>query len=155
PPDVDLMRALVRSIRSGKVDLKPDATSGWYDYQVYALETFLLPSKGEEGDKLLLTKEYKKRMLEAFEVLIVKRRETHSRQLAMVKGAAAPKDLTIKPRLRVEPCPSFYLRTGRAYAFLANFLEATVGKSALQRLHGLNKEGERQPDLYAELHSMR
>src|SRR5262249_20741490 len=61
----------------------------------------------------------------------------------------------IKPRLRVEPCPSYYLRTARAYAFLANFLEAAVGKEGLQSLRGLCKDGERGQDLYAELHFLR
>jgi hypothetical protein len=66
PPNADLMRELVRRIRSGDVDLKPGPQSGWYEYQAYALETLLLPEKGSEHDKLLLTKAYKKRMLEAF-----------------------------------------------------------------------------------------
>ena len=57
----------------------PSPSSGWYEYQIYALETFLLPEKGEENPKLLLTKAYKKRMLEAFQALMTKRRETHVR----------------------------------------------------------------------------
>jgi hypothetical protein len=140
------------------VDLQPGPNSGWYDYQVYALQTLLLPEKGEEHDKLMLSKAYKKRMLEAFQALITKRRETHARQLgaAAAPMAAPPPPLEkIKPRLRVEPCPSYYLRTARAYAFLANFLEASVGKEALQELHGLKKEGPRTPDLYTELRQMR
>ena len=47
------------------MDLKPRKDGGWYDYQVYALETLLLPERGEETNKLMLTKTYKKRMLEA------------------------------------------------------------------------------------------
>ena len=91
PPNADLMRELVRRIRSGEVDLKPGPDSGWYDCQVYALETLLLPGKGQERDKLLLTKAYKKRMLEAFQALITKRRETHVRQLGpAMAGACRP-----------------------------------------------------------------
>jgi hypothetical protein len=156
PPDADLMRELVRRIRSGEVDLKPKPDSGWYEHQVYALETLLLPERGEERDKLLLTKAYKKRMLEAFQALVTKRRETHVRQLGVAKGepAAAP-PAKVGPRLRVEPCPSYFLRTARAYAFLAHFLEATLGKETLQTLHGLKKEGPRTQNLYAELHHLR
>src|SRR5262249_42982100 len=137
--------------------LKPGPESGWYDHQVYALETMLLPEKGDEKNKLLLTKAYKKRMLEAFQALITKRRETHVRQLgpAAAKSAAEPPPSEVRPRLRVEPCPSYYLRTARAYAFLANFLEATVGKEALAELHGLKQGGQRPQDLYAELAWMR
>src|SRR5262249_52195830 len=61
PETADLMGELIRRIRSGKIDLQPGPRSGWYDYQVYALETLLLPGKGEEHDHLLLTRTYKKR----------------------------------------------------------------------------------------------
>jgi hypothetical protein len=156
PPDTNLMRELVRRIRSGEVDLRPQPNSGWYDHQVYALETLLLPEKGEEKNKLLLTRAYKKRMLEAFQALLTKRRETHVRQLYMAeaKSAKAPPD-KVQPRLRVEPCPSYFLRTARAYGFLGNFLEAALGAPVLQQLHGLTKDGARSPSLLEELHSMR
>lgn len=155
PPDADLMRELVRRIRSGEVDLKPREVSGWYEYQVYALETFLLPEKGDERDRLLLTKNYKKRMLEAFKALITKRRETHLRQHGAGEAMSAQRPTIVQPRLRLEPCPSYYLRTARAYAFLANFLETAVSRDALQSLHGLTKDGQRQLNLHGELESMR
>ncbi len=155
PPGADLMRELIVRIRSGEVDLRPDPNAGWYDHQVYALETLLLPEKGQERDKLLLTKAYKKRMLEAFQALMTKRRETHFRQVMTHVGAAAPPPSEVAPRLRVEPCPTYYLRTARAYAFLANFLEAAVGKDGLEKLHGLKEGGERPRDLWAELAWMR
>ncbi len=158
PPNVDLMKELVKRIRSGEVDLKPKADSGWYEYQVYALETLLLPEKGAEKDKLLLTREYKKRMLEAFKALITKRRETHVRQMAVMAAKAAPPpplEVNVAPRLRVEPAPTYYLRTARAYAFLANFLEAAAGKEALKSLRGLRQGGERSLDLHGELQWIR
>jgi len=160
PAGANLMKELVGRIRSGEIDLAPRANSGWYDHQVYALETLLLAERGEEHDKLMLTKPYKKRMLEAFEALITKRRETHSRQLEMPKAEAAapepPADLqSVRPRLRVEPCPTFYVRTARSYAFLQNFLASSLGEETLRQLHGLKKEGQREPDLNAELTSMR
>ncbi len=160
PPDANLMRELITAIRSGKVDLKPRPDGGWYEYQVYALETLLLPEKGEESNKLLLTKTYKKRMLEAFKALITKRRETHSRQLrpatSEAPGPPPIKELKIvQPRLRVEPNPTYFLRTARSYAFLANFLESTLGESTLKSLHGLREAGPREPNLHAELRSMR
>jgi hypothetical protein len=154
PPDVNLMNELVRRVRSGEVDLSPRPNSGWYDHQAHALET-LLPEKGEERDKLLLTKAYKKRMLEAFKALLTKRRETHLRPFGRTLGLAAlpaiPPVENFRPRLRLEPCPSYYLRTARAYAFLVNFLEAAVGRDALQSLHGLRQGGRRELNLHAEL----
>src|SRR5262249_16062412 len=135
PPGADLMRELIVRIRSGAVDLRPRPDSGWYDHQVYALETLLLPEKGPERDKLLLTRAEKKGMLEAFQALLTKRRETHVRQLMRAVGAAEPPPAEVAPRLRVEPCPTYYLRTARAYSFLANFLDAAVGKDGLGKLH--------------------
>jgi len=133
-------------IRSGAVDLRPRLESGWYDHQVYALETLLLPEKGAERDKLLLTKAYKKRMLEAFQALLTKRRETHVRQLMAAKAHAMARPSEVTPRRRVEPCPTYYLRTARAYSCLANFLDAAVGQDGLGKLHGLKEGGERPAD---------
>jgi hypothetical protein len=156
PADANLMKELVRRIRSGEVDLSPRQDSGWYDYQVYALETMLLPERGEEHDKLLLTRPYKKRMLEAFAALITKRRETHVRQGAAAKAQEAPQELReVRPRLRVEPCPSYFVRTARSYAFLHELLSATLGNEALGQLHGLRQEGQRAPDVATELTAMR
>jgi hypothetical protein len=161
PANVNLMKELVRRIRSGEVDLKPRANSGWYDYQVAALETMLLPERGEEHDKLLLTRPYKKRMLEAFAALMTKRRETHILEAAAATAAAAPpqsgpEELTdVRPRLRVEPSPSYFLRTARSYAFLQNFLTASVGPAALEHLHGLRQADERTENLASELAAMR
>jgi hypothetical protein len=68
------------------------------------------------------------------------------------KQPAVPK---VSPRLRVEPNPTYYLRTARAYAFLTDFLEVSVGKSFLQAMHGLRADGARDLDLYNELHFQR
>jgi len=158
PPNVNLMKELVRRIKSGVVNLKPGKTSGWYEYQVYALETLLLPEKGEEKDKLLLTKSYKKRMLEAFKALITKRRETHIRNDSPARACIAtpPKEITrVSPQLRLEPCPSYYLRTARAYGFLQNFLQSSVGDDTLKKLQGLKKGGMRQVVLSQELDDMK
>ncbi len=154
PWDADLMRTLIAKIRSGSVRLAPGPSSGWYDYQVFALETMLLPGRGEESSKLLLTRAYKERMLEAFKALMTKRRETHARGLKTAAGGMEMPS-QIAPRLRLEPCPTYYLRTARAYAFLADFLESAVGLPALERLHGLREGGERPLSLRDELRSAR
>ena len=161
PAGSDLMRTLVRRIRSGEVDLKPSANDGWFQYQVYALETLLMPSRGQERDKLLLSASYKKRLIEAFKATVTKRIETHVRQLdtAYKTAEARPREIEalkhIEPRLRLEPCPTFYLRTARAYAFLKNFLMATVGQERLAKLHGLRESGPRGIGLSDELDQMR
>jgi hypothetical protein len=150
------MKELIKAIRTGRVDLAPKPESGWYEYQIFALETFLMPEKGHENPKLLLTKAYKKRMLEAFQALVTKRRETHAREIAKAAGAIEGYSrATVKPRLRVEPCPSYYLRTARSYDFLLNFLIAAIGEEGLGSLHGLKAGGERSKTLLEELRWMR
>jgi hypothetical protein len=156
PPDADLMRTLIVKVRLGDVDLAPRPDAGWYAYQIHALETLLLPERGPEYAKLLLTKSYKKRMLEAFKALLTKRRETHVRNVMPMAAAEAPPPPTaVEPRLRVEPALEYYLRTARAYGFLANFLEAAIGEEALKSLHGLRQGGLREPDLRSELLGVR
>ena len=88
---------------------------------------------------------------------MTKRRETHARDLDGQIGSDA-RDASrakVKPRLRVEPCPSYYLRTARSYDFLLNFLLAAVGEDGLASLHGLHEGGERSKTLLEELRSMR
>lgn len=162
PRDADLMLELVKRIRSGEVDLTPrsmdtDSPSGWYDYQVYALETLLVADKGEEHQKLLLSKTYKQRMLDAFKALITKRRETHAKSLAKTAAAAAApqRPKTLEPRLRVEPVPTYYLRTARSYQFLQLALLKYPGEECLKHIKGLKKEGERSVDLATELEEIK
>lgn len=162
PRDADLMLELVKRIRSGEVDLTPrplDATapSGWYDYQVYALETLLVAERGEEHNKLLLSKTYKQRMLDAFKALITKRRETHAKSMAKTTAAAAApqRPKVLEPRLRVEPVPTYYLRTARSYQFLQLALLKFPGEECLKQLKGLRKEGDRGVDLATELEEIK
>ena len=125
---------------------------------MYALETLLLPTRGQESDKLQLTANYKKRLVEAFKALMTKRRETHVRQLSTTVGAPAPPPLRageVRPRLRIEPCPTFYLRNARAYAFVQNLLLATAGDERLAKLHGLRQDGTREANLAEELEAIR
>jgi len=153
----DLMVDFIKAIRSGSLDLKPDANSGWYDYQLYALESFVLPERGAENQKLVLTKKYKLHLIESFKAMVTKHRETHVRQ-GMAAGnaaAAAPvaPDEQLSPRLRVEPNPTYFLRYARGYAFLQKFLVTQVAD--LNALYGARGGGWRKLPLGDELEEMR
>lgn len=158
PDGVNLMAEFIRRVRSGEIDLAPAADDGWYQYQAHALEAMLMPATAQEKDKLLLTAKYKKRLLEAFKALVTKRRETHARQLAVAKALSAAEPIPakqVRPRLRIEPCATFYLRTARAYAFLQDFLSVTIGQERLDGLRGLRKDGARELGLADELDLVR
>ncbi|MCA8918740.1 MAG: hypothetical protein KDB32_06655 [Planctomycetes bacterium] len=152
--DADLMMDLIRAIRDGTVDLTPTKDSGWYDYQLHALETLLLPGKGPENDKLLLTKKYKLRLIEAFKSMVTKTRETHIRQMTDAIGSAAPApEASLSPRLRLEPNPTYYLRIARSYAFIQNYLASVV--EDLNSMPAWRAEGPRDFPLGEELENMR
>ncbi len=59
PAEITFMDILINAIRDSVIDLTPDASSGWYDYQLHALETLLVPELALEADHLLLTASYK------------------------------------------------------------------------------------------------
>jgi hypothetical protein len=133
---------IIAAIRSGALDLTPSADSGWYDYQLYMLETLLVPERGPESDHLLLTAAYKKQLIDTFETIITETRETHVKQLATaVAIAAEPMLMDLYPKLPVEPFPTFCLRAARAYRFLGTFLEATLGPGFLGGLARLHEDG--------------
>jgi len=161
PDGTDLMYEFVRAIRDGTVELSPAPDSGWFDYQVHALETFLLPERGREHEKLVLNKKYKERMLQAFQAILVKRIETHylsrgiQSQVAMSTQKLTSMSGSFSVPLRVEPNPTYFLRMARSYAFLQAHLTATVPKERLDRLHGLWEGGARRVGLAEELEWMR
>jgi hypothetical protein len=139
----NVMDVLIAGIRSGALDLTPSSDSGWYDYQLYALETLLVPERGPESDHLLLTAAYKQKLIDTFKTLITETRETHVKQLATAAGESSsePVPVDIYPKLPVEPFPTFYLRTARAYRFLDTFLRATLGSGFLDGLARVREDG--------------
>ncbi len=132
-PNENIMNRLIRAIQDGNVDLTPDENSGWYDYQVHALETLLVPERGQEGDKLLLSKAYKERLLEAFRTILTKQRELHVGHLyaeQSAESAPIPLEPTIvTPDISLEPTATYYLRSARALRFLENAVTAILGES--------------------------
>jgi hypothetical protein len=152
-----LLDALVRKIQAGDLDLTPREGSGWYDHQLYALETLLVPDEAPESQHLLLTRAYKEKLVETFKSLLVQTRETHVKQVAPVAvPASAPApviDFWIHPKLVVEPFPTFYLRTARAYRFVEATLGSALGPAFLANTSRLLEEGTRGSlTLAEELH---
>lgn len=134
-PRSDVMYDLIRGIRSGKVSLSPEPSSGYYDYQLYALESLVLTDRTQEAQKLLLHSRYKNRLREAFEAMLTKRRETNIKELphfCTVGDHMNPLPQT--PELSIEPCATNYLRTARAYKFLENALRNSFSEKELTEI---------------------
>ncbi len=143
PAGTTIFDVIVSAIRNGDLDLTPDQDSGWYDYQLYALETLLVPEKGIEKDHLFLTAKYKKKLIESFKTMITQIRETHYKGLDLGGvGTAAPMPkYEVYPKLPIEPFPTYYLRTARAYRFLATMLQALLGDQVLADTKALGPDG--------------
>ena len=151
---VNLIRELVKAIRSGKVDLNPNAKSGWFDYQVFATETLLFPDKAVESRHLLRTANYKRRSLETYQASITKRKEIQLlRKELAAREVSLPQDPppTFAPQFRIEPAPTYFLRMARSYQFLGQVLRELVDESTLPQLAGLSEQGLRGQPLLVEL----
>jgi hypothetical protein len=153
PPDTNVMDAFIAGIRAGEVDLTPAADAGWYDYQMWALETLLLPERGAESEHLLLTADYKQKLIDTFRSILTQNRETHVKQIpGFGVGGAGPSETEIYPLYPVEPFPTFYLRTARGYRFLRVYLEGVLGADFLTTTGRLYEDTTRaEPSLLAEL----
>jgi hypothetical protein len=145
PPNANLLDVLIQAIRSGTIDLAPSGASGWYDRQIYALETLLVPDRADEKDHLFLTHRYKQKLVETFKTLVTETRETHVKQLGTfsvkTSGAAVQPMVDVYPLLPVEPFPTFYLRTARAYVFVQTLLASVLGRPFMTTSHRLLETG--------------
>jgi hypothetical protein len=146
-PSANLLDVLIQKITSGAIDLTPTGSSGWYDRQIYALETLLVPDKADEKDHLFLTHGYKEKLVSTFKTLITETRETHAKQLGgfVAELALPPMPVDVYPVLPVEPFPTFYLRTARAYSFVSSLLASVMGSTFLSTAHRALEDGGAGP----------
>lgn len=158
-PRHSVMNRLVEAIRTGELDLTPKVDSGWYDYQIHALETLLLPDKGQEGSKLLLTDRYKRNLIDAFRTILTKKRELHIKNVELIPTLGVRIEglyLRIAPDLRVEPTATYYLRTARGLRFILNVLQAALGNEVeslmLDKDTSLRQKTEEMAALYYGLY---
>jgi len=147
PEGTNLLDVLIGQIRLGKIDLTPTANAGWSDRQLYALETLLVPDRAPEKDHLFLTRRYKEKLIETFKLIVTQNRETHVKQNEISFGGTessadvVARPIDLHPNLPVEPFPTFYLRTARAYRFVENLLKSTMGEAWLASAHRLREDG--------------
>ena len=139
-PDTNLMALIIDAVRSGKLSLEPKLASGWYDYQLYALETLLCPERGMESAKLHLSQEYKKRLENAFTSVLTKQRETHIKRLpetylGCMDDDESPPKVRLSPEFSAEPTLTVYLRLGRGYCFLRQTMTALLGEEELSKIN--------------------
>jgi hypothetical protein len=159
PAGFNLADEMVKRLRAGSLDLKPQPNSGWYDYQTYALEPLALPERMPEGEHLKFDESYRKELVGLLKALLALTRETHIKQLEIPVTAQAPLmppsvHLYISPDLSVEPLATYYLRRARAYRFVRQVLQQTFGAEALAKMQRLTAGGPMNLSLGAELDLM-
>jgi hypothetical protein len=124
PEGFDLADEMVRRLRAGTLDLKPNPASGWYDHQTYALQPLAVPEGMPEAKHLSFNESYRKELAGLFRALLALTRETHIKQLevAMCGSAMGPRPVKVKlyiaPDLTLEPLATYYLRRARSYQFV-------------------------------------
>ncbi|APR75755.1 Hypothetical protein A7982_01101 [Minicystis rosea] len=156
PAGFSLVSEVLRRVRAGTLDLAPTATSGWYDWQTWALETLAAPTRAPEAKKLRLSSAYEAWLEDLFRGLFALTRETHIKQLELPCVGAAMRgrprrEINIRPDLRVEPLPTFYLRRALAYRFVRGVLEAAFGERELSNMRRLRADGPVDAPLAGEL----
>jgi hypothetical protein len=150
-----LMELFIDGIRSGQIDLTPTDDSGFYDYQTYALEPFLLPERAEENERVFLTAKYKERLVSAFKTIMTKNRETHVKTLQTGGIGSVEEPPAGIPLLHLEPQITHLLRLIDAYQFLKAELTSTLGSSFLESAYCINSHGEKSSEnILTELDSI-
>ncbi len=161
PEGFDLGDEMVRRLRAGTLDLKPNAASGWYDHQTYALQALAVLEGMPEGKRLILNESYREELAGLFKALLALTRETHIKQLeqpfcgsAMGSGPPVKVKLYIAPNLTLEPLATYYLRRAHSYQFVRDVLERSFGPEGLEKMRRLTADGPVNLPLGEEIYLM-
>ena len=160
PEGFSLVDEMMKRIRTKQIDVAPTASSGWYDYQTWSLETLVAPERAAEASKLKLEESYRKQLEELFRGVLALTRETHIKQLEVpAPGARAPRDrepvtIHVNPELSTEPLATCYARRAASYRFVRAVIERTFGAGAARGMHRLTAMGPVKASLAVELDEM-
>ncbi len=156
PEGFSLIDTLIQRIHEDKISLAPTADSGWYDYQVHALEPLVIPERMPEAPHVFMTDPYKKELVDLFKAAIALTRETHVKQIEMPWAGAAMPPITVDifPAVSLEPTAEFFLRRGKSYTFIKQALAKIFTEETLQAARRATPSGARDLPLLEELESM-
>lgn len=156
PEPFSLIDTLIQRIREDKISLAPTADSGWYDYQVHALEPLVIPERMPEAPHVFMTDPYKEELVDLFKAAIALTRETHVKQIEIPRAGAALPPITVDifPAVSLEPAAEFFLRRGKSYTFIKQVLAKMFTGETLHAAKRATPSAPRDPSLLAELESM-
>lgn len=157
PAGFNLADEMIKRLRAGTLDLKPQPDSGWYDYEAYALEPLAVPEKTPEARHLEFDESYRQELASLFKAGMALTRETHIKQLetpmvtTAMPGRYRRPEIHISPGLTVEPLATYYLRRARSYRFVREVVQHAFGRSGLAQMRRLTAAGPVSMPLDAEL----
>jgi len=156
PEGFSLADTLIDAIADEKISLSPTAESGWYDYQVHALEPLVIPDRMPEAEHTMLSGRYKQELTDLFKAAIALTRETHVKQIEMLLcGAMAPPIVVdIYPEISLEPTAEYFVRRAKSYTFIKQVLEDMFTAEVLKNHRRITPMGESDRHLWEELSDM-
>jgi hypothetical protein len=140
PETFSLADEMIKGIREGSIRLDPTDTSGWYDWQTWALEPLVVPERMPEGARLRMDEAYREQLTELFKAILSLTREAHVKQLHHPCPGASlgPQDprtiVRVSPELTVEPLGTYYERRARGYKFVRSVLPSLGPMRLMRRL---------------------
>lgn len=140
PEAFSLADEMIKGIRDGSLRLDPTDTSGWYDWQTWALEPLVVPDRMPEGARLRMNEAYREQLTALFKAILSLTRETHVKQVhnsapGAARGLRDPRTFVrVSPELTVEPVRSYYERRARGYQFVRTVLPSLGPLNSMRRL---------------------
>lgn len=145
-----LIDEILARVKDGRMSLLPSEQSGWYEWQLYALEALAILERMPEGKHIHASMKYRKRLDDLFKGLYALTRETHVKQLEVLFGSGPPM-VTVSPDLRVEPLPSFYLRRASSYSYIRFALQGIFGADELSKVCRIDPDMTPAMNLWDEM----
>ena len=158
PADFDLMKEVITRLKDGRLSFQPKGDSGWYDHQLWSLESLVRFDKSVEAGKIRPNDQYRKHLEDLFKGTYALMRETHIKQLALPAPAseAAPpmverEKVYVAPDPHVELLPTMYLRRAASYRFVRGVLIDILGEENVALLRRQTANGPVEMNLLQEL----
>jgi len=161
PEGFDLMKEVIARLKDGKLSFEPQNDSGWYDHQLWSLESLVTFNTSPESKQLRPNEEYLKHLEELFKGTYALMRETHVKQLEFPAPASEAREpvkerekVFIAPDPHVELLPTMYLRRAQSYRYVRKVLEETFGQENIGQMYRLTASGPVKINLAHELDDM-
>jgi hypothetical protein len=159
PADFDLMQEVITRLKDGRLSFQPAKDSGWYDHQLWSLESLVRFDNSREAGKIRPNDLYRKHLEDLFKGTYALMRETHIKQLMLPAPASeAPspppverEKIYVAPDPHVELLPTMYLRRAASYAFVRAVLIDVFGQDNVAQMHRQTANGPVEMNLLQEI----